>query len=85
MSTGSVAVASSAKKDEFNPFLSMAKGFDQAAELLGLDEGMREVLRQPDRELKVSLPMRSRWILNLPLSTRNMATHKRRLRGTVAR
>ncbi|MFT5048906.1 MAG: glutamate dehydrogenase (NAD(P)+) [Chlamydiales bacterium] len=57
MSSGSAVVSSSAKTDEFNPFLSMAKGFDEAAELLGLDEGMREVLRQPDRELKVSLPI----------------------------
>jgi len=57
MSIGSAVVPSSAKIDEFNPFLSMAKGFDEAAELLGLDEGMREVLRQPDRELKVSLPI----------------------------
>ena len=43
--------------DEYNPFLSMAKGFDQAADILGLDEGLREVLRQPERELKVSLPI----------------------------
>ena len=35
----------------------MAKGFDTAAEILGLDEGLREVLRQPDRELKVALPI----------------------------
>ncbi|MBL6720402.1 MAG: Glu/Leu/Phe/Val dehydrogenase [Planctomycetes bacterium] len=44
-------------QDEYNPFLSMAKGFDQAADILGLDEGLREVLRQPERELKVSLPI----------------------------
>jgi len=46
-----------ATRDEFNPFLSMAKGFDTAADHLNLDEGLREVLRQPDRELKVSLPI----------------------------
>jgi glutamate dehydrogenase (NAD(P)+) len=43
--------------DEFNPFLSMAKGFDEAADHLGLDEGLREVLRRPDRELTVALPV----------------------------
>ena len=48
---------SQALQDEFNPFLSMAKGFDTAADILGLDEGIREVLRQPERELKVSLPI----------------------------
>ena len=44
-------------RDEYNPFLSMAKGFDQAADILGLDEGLREVLRQPERELKVAMPI----------------------------
>ena len=46
-----------AQLDEFNPFLSMAKGFDTAADHLGLDEGVREVLRRPDRELTVALPV----------------------------
>ena len=45
-------------QEECNPFLSMARGFNTAADHLGLDEGIREVLRQPDRELKVSLPIR---------------------------
>ena len=44
-------------QDEFNPFLSMAKGFDTAADHLGLDEGVREVLRRPDREMTVALPV----------------------------
>ena len=57
MSSGSALADSIAKQDEFNPFLSMAKGFDTAADYLGLDEGLREVLRTPDRELKVSLPI----------------------------
>jgi glutamate dehydrogenase (NAD(P)+) len=35
----------------------MAKGFDTAAEHLGLDEGFREVLRRPDRELTVAIPI----------------------------
>jgi glutamate dehydrogenase (NAD(P)+) len=45
-------------QDEFNPFLSMAKGFDTAADHLGLDEGVRDVLRRPDRELTVAIPVR---------------------------
>ena len=56
MSTGS-AIADQAKLDEFNPFLSMARGFDTASDYLQLDEGLRDVLRQPERELKVSLPV----------------------------
>ncbi len=44
-------------QDEFNPFLSMAKGFDTAADHLGLDEGVRDVLRRPDRELTVAIPV----------------------------
>ena len=46
-----------AVQDEFNPFLSMARGFDTAADHLGLDEGVRQVLRLPDRELTVALPI----------------------------
>lgn len=57
MSPGSAVVDDQSKLDEFNPFLSMAKGFDTAADHLGLDEGIREVLRLPERELKVSLPV----------------------------
>jgi len=57
MSSGSTALENKAQQDEFNPFLSMAKGFDTAADYLGLDEGLREVLRTPDRELKVALPV----------------------------
>ena len=57
MSSGSAALENTAQRDEFNPFLSMAKGFDTAADYLGLDEGIREVLRTPNRELKVALPV----------------------------
>ncbi len=57
MSSGSAALENKAQQDEFNPFLSMARGFDTAADYLGLDEGLREVLRTPDRELKVALPV----------------------------
>jgi glutamate dehydrogenase (NAD(P)+) len=57
MSKAPAAVTASQELDEFNPFLSMAQLFDNAARLLNLDEGMQEVLRRPDRELTVSLPI----------------------------
>ena len=40
-------------EDEFNPRMSAEARFNEAAERLGLDEGMRKVLRTPARELKV--------------------------------
>jgi len=43
--------------DEFNPFLSMAQLFNTAADHLGLDEGLREVLQRPDREMTVAIPV----------------------------
>ncbi|MBM3988594.1 MAG: Glu/Leu/Phe/Val dehydrogenase [Planctomycetes bacterium] len=46
-----------APMDEFNPFQAMAQRFDVAADKLGLDEGLREVLRTPDKELTVSIPI----------------------------
>jgi glutamate dehydrogenase (NAD(P)+) len=57
MSKATSVATPPAQLDEFNPFLSMAKGFDTAADHLGLDEGVREVLRRPDRELTVALPV----------------------------
>jgi glutamate dehydrogenase (NAD(P)+) len=57
MSKASSVAAPQVQPDEFNPFLSMAKGFDTAADHLGLDEGVREVLRRPDREMTVALPV----------------------------
>ena len=56
MSTGT-AVASATERDEFNPFLAMAERFESAADHLELEAGIREVLRTPDRELTVSLPI----------------------------
>jgi len=43
--------------DEFNPFLAMAERFEKASDYLGLDSGVREVLRTPDRELTVAIPI----------------------------
>jgi glutamate dehydrogenase (NAD(P)+) len=42
---------------EFNPLLSAEARFDEAAERLGLNEGMRKVLRSPARELIVHIPI----------------------------
>jgi glutamate dehydrogenase (NAD(P)+) len=57
MSKASTVAAPEAQQDEFNPFLSMAKGFNTAADHLGLDEGIREVLRRPDREMTIAIPV----------------------------
>ncbi len=58
MSSGHALANDPAMQEECNPFLSMARGFNTAADHLELDEGLRDVLRSPDRELKVSLPVR---------------------------
>jgi glutamate dehydrogenase (NAD(P)+) len=42
---------------EINPWESAAHRFDEAAELLKLDDGMRKVLRQPSIELTVNIPV----------------------------
>lgn len=41
---------------EDNPFEAMHARFDLAASKLGLDPGLYKILRQPDRELTVSIP-----------------------------
>jgi len=43
--------------DEFNPLLSAEARLDNAAERLGLDDGMRKVLRSPAREVTVNIPV----------------------------
>jgi len=57
MSEGTTNQPAKANRDELNPFHSMAHQFGLAADLLELDEGTRDVLRQPDRELTVSMPV----------------------------
>lgn len=57
MSDGSAAVLAAPQTDEFNPFLAMAHRFEVAANHLELDPGVREVLRTPDRELTVAIPV----------------------------
>ena len=41
-----------------NPYAVAVAQFDQAAELLHLDDDLREVLRKPKRELAVNFPVR---------------------------
>ncbi len=43
--------------DEFNPLLSAEARFDNAAAQLGLDDGMRKILRAPAREMTVNIPV----------------------------
>ncbi len=42
---------------EFNPWLAAEARFDEAADRLGLDEGIRKILRTPARELTVHIPV----------------------------
>jgi len=42
---------------EFNPRLNAETNFNAAADVLGLDQGVREVLRSPDREMTVNIPV----------------------------
>jgi len=46
------------QKDELNPFKIAQKQLDQAAEIMKLDPGIHAVLREPSRELHVSIPIR---------------------------
>ena len=43
--------------NEINPWLAAEARFDEAAELLSLDEGLRKVLRTPSLELTVNIPV----------------------------
>ena len=42
---------------EHNPFMAMLTRFDHAADLLDLDAGMYEILKTPEKELKVAIPV----------------------------
>ena len=44
-------------EQELNPWLAAEARFNQAAELLNLDEGLQKVLRTPTRELTVAIPV----------------------------
>jgi glutamate dehydrogenase (NAD(P)+) len=43
--------------DYENPFATMMASFDEAADRLGLDPDIYAILRKPDREIQVSLPV----------------------------
>jgi len=43
--------------NEINPWLAAEARFDEAAELLALDDGLRKVLRTPSLELTVNIPV----------------------------
>ncbi len=51
------AMSAEALPAEFNPFLAMAERFETASDHLGLDPGVRKVLKTPDRELTVAIPV----------------------------
>jgi glutamate dehydrogenase (NAD(P)+) len=57
MPQGTAVASANAMSDEFNPFFAMAERFNVAADHLELDPGVREVLRTPDRELTVAIPI----------------------------
>jgi glutamate dehydrogenase (NAD(P)+) len=42
---------------ELNPWLAAEARFNEAAELLGMDEGMQKMLRTPSREVTVYIPV----------------------------
>ncbi|MBM3786492.1 MAG: Glu/Leu/Phe/Val dehydrogenase [Acidobacteria bacterium] len=43
--------------EELNPWLNAAKRFENAADRLDLDDGMRKVLKTPAKELTVAIPV----------------------------
>jgi glutamate dehydrogenase (NAD(P)+) len=51
------ATMPSSLEAEFNPKFSAEARFDEAAGLLGLDEGMQKILRSPSREIIVHIPI----------------------------
>jgi glutamate dehydrogenase (NAD(P)+) len=50
-------VESPSLEKEFNPWLSAEARFEEAANRLGLDEGLRKVLNMPAREITVHIPV----------------------------
>ena len=58
MSAVATRPARHARAEPDNPLRSAQRQFDEAASLLGLDEGMRKVLRSTKRELEVHFPVK---------------------------
>src|SRR4051794_29255192 len=46
-----------AGEDELNPFTSMLARYERAAELVDLDPGIDRILRHPEREITVAVPV----------------------------
>ncbi|MBL8859681.1 MAG: Glu/Leu/Phe/Val dehydrogenase [Planctomycetes bacterium] len=44
--------------EDENPFSTMMSSFDEAADKLGLDPDLYAILRKPDREVQISVPVR---------------------------
>lgn len=44
-------------EQETNPWMAAATRFDEAAEKLKLDDGMRKILKSPAREITVNIPV----------------------------
>jgi glutamate dehydrogenase (NAD(P)+) len=55
---GPAPVLKPVEAEELNPYEFALKQFDRAADHLGLDAGVRDVLRKPKRQLIVSIPVR---------------------------
>jgi glutamate dehydrogenase (NAD(P)+) len=49
--------ATPAMEKEFNPWLAAEARFNEAADKLGLDDGMQKVLRTPAREVTIHIPV----------------------------
>jgi glutamate dehydrogenase (NAD(P)+) len=52
-----IVEATPSVEQEINPWVSAAARFDEAANRLGLDDGLQKVLRTPNIELTVSIPV----------------------------
>jgi glutamate dehydrogenase (NAD(P)+) len=44
--------------DDETPFATMMASFDEAAQEIGIDQGAYSILRKPDREISVAVPVR---------------------------
>lgn len=51
------ATISGSLERELNPWIAAETRFDEAADRLGLDEGLRKVLRKPSKEITVHIPV----------------------------
>ncbi len=57
MDATTVTESPASLEQELNPWLAAAARFDEAANRLGLDEGLRKVLRTPSKEITVHIPV----------------------------